>query len=65
MIMTEIGMWHHNPENKNKVMIDCTSVVTIQRKEKKSLLMNQGMTNEKLLSDFHVYVKDRDGSIRC
>ena len=34
------------------------------RKENNSLLMNQGMTDEKLLPDFHVYVKDRDGSIR-
>jgi hypothetical protein len=24
--------------------------------------MNQGMTDEKLLPHFHVYVKDRDGS---
>jgi len=30
-IMTEIGMWHHNPENKKEVMIDHTSVVMIQR----------------------------------
>jgi len=31
MIMTKNGMWHHNPENKKEVLIDCTSAVTIQR----------------------------------
>lgn len=72
MIMTEIAMWHHNPENKKEVMTDWLhfllrykEYIFHLRKEKKSLLMNQGMADEKLLPHFHVYVKDRDGSIRC
>lgn len=61
MIMTEIDMWHHNPEYKEEVMTDCKSVAIMQRKyleyvskEKKSLLMIQGMTDEKLWPDFQV-----------